>query len=90
MQTAFGLDRDSKRRKRRRNADGRRGRVLELFSRGMIAILAAFLTCDVWNALRQMSCNTVDPAKTVERGTQNDLNPVDSIVIPTSAYCSEK
>ena len=44
----------------------------------MIAILVAFLTCVMWNASRH----------DVERGNQSDINPVDSIVIPTSVYCS--
>ena len=54
----------------------------------MIAILVAFLTCVMWNALRQVRFKTADPARTVERGTQSELNPVDSIEIPTSVYCS--
>ena len=55
----------------------------------MIAILVAFLTCVMWNALRQIRLfHTAAPARTVERGTQSELNPVDSIVIPTSVYCS--
>ena len=54
----------------------------------MIAIRVAFLAYVMWNALRQMGFNTADPARTVERGAQSELNPVDSIVIPTSVYCS--
>ena len=55
----------------------------------MIAILVAFLTCVMWNALRQVRLfNTAPPARTVERGTQSELNPVDSILIPTSVHCS--
>ena len=54
----------------------------------MIAILAAFLTCVMWNALRQMRFNTAAPTRTVERGTQSELNLFDSIVIPTNVYCS--
>ena len=55
----------------------------------MIAMLVAFLTCVTWNALRQMRLfNTAAPARTFERGTQSELNPVDSIVIPTSVYAS--
>ena len=42
----------------------------------------------VWSALRQMRFNTAAPARTVERGTQSEHNPVDSTVIPTSVYCS--
>ena len=35
----------------------------------MIAALVAFLTCVMWNALRQMRLfNTAAPARTVERG----------------------
>ena len=55
----------------------------------MIAILVAFLTCVMWNALRHVRLfKTAAPARTVERGTQSEVNPVDSIVIPTSVYCS--
>ena len=54
----------------------------------MIAMMVAFLTCVMWNAGRQMRLfNTAAPARTVERGTQSDLNPVDSIVIQTNVYC---
>ena len=55
----------------------------------MIAMLVAFLTNVMWNALRQMRLfNTVAPAKTIERGIQSEHNPVDSIVILTSVYGS--
>ena len=54
-----------------------------------IVILVAFVTCVMWNAFHQVRLvNTADPARTVERATQSLLNPVDSIVIPTSEYCS--
>ena len=55
----------------------------------MIAMLAASVTCVLWNASRQVRLfNTAVPARTVERGTQSEHNPVDSIVIPTSICCS--
>ena len=39
--------------------------------------------------LRQVRLfNKAAPARTVERGIQSELNPVGSIVIPTSVYCS--
>ena len=51
----------------------------------MIAILVAFLTCVMLNALRQMRLfNTAALTRTVARGTQSEFNPV----IPTSVYCS--
>ena len=41
----------------------------------MIATLVAFLTCVMWNALRQVKLfNTAAPARTVERGTQSELD----------------
>ena len=55
----------------------------------MNAILVAFVTCVMWNALSQVRFfNTAALARTVERGTQSELNLVDSIVIPTSVDCS--
>ena len=43
----------------------------------MIAILLAFLTYVMWNALSQMTLfNTAAPVRTVGRGTQSELNPV--------------
>ena len=55
----------------------------------MISMLVAFVTCVVWNALRQVSLfNTAVSVRTVERGTESELNPVYSIVIPTSVYSS--
>ena len=53
------------------------------------AILVASLTRVLCSALRQARVfNTAVPVRTVERGTQSDHNLVDSIVIPTSVYCS--
>ena len=63
---------------------------LRMFSaQVMIATLVAFVTCVIWNALRQVRLfNTTVPVRTVERGTQSELNPVDSLVTPTNVYCS--
>ena len=55
----------------------------------MIAILVAFVTWVMLDALRQMrQINTTAATKTVERGTQSELNLVDQITIPTNVYCS--
>ena len=51
----------------------------------MILILSAFLTCVIWNAVRQMRLfNTAAPARTIGHGTQSEPTSVDSIVTPTS------
>ena len=50
----------------------------------MIAILVAFVTWVMMDALRQKrQINATALAKTVERGTQSELNPVIQITIPT-------
>ena len=55
----------------------------------MIAILFAIAMCVMWNALRQVRLFiTAVPVRTLELGSQSELNLVDSIVIPTSVYCS--
>ena len=55
----------------------------------MFAILVAFLTCVVWNGLRQVRLfNTAVRVRTFERATQSELNIFDSLVIPTSVCCS--
>ena len=51
-------------------------------AQSIIALLVAFVTCVMWNALPAV------PVRTVERGTQSELNPVDSIVFPMSVFCS--
>ena len=49
----------------------------------MIATLMAFLTCVMWNALRQVKLfNKAAPARTIERGIQSELD------FPTKVYCS--
>ena len=69
--------------------DGDEGEFWTFSAHIMIAILVAFVTCVMWNAVRQVRLfTTAAPARTVERGTQSELNPVDAIVIPTSVYCS--
>ena len=59
--------------------------VLGKFSaQTMIAILVAFVTWVMMDALRQKrQINATALAKTVERGTQSELNPVNHITIPT-------
>ena len=69
--------------------DGDEGEFWTFVAQFMIAMLVAFVTCVMCNALRQVRLfNTAAPVRTVERGTQSELNPVDTIVIPTSVYCS--
>ena len=88
--TASGLDRDSKRRKRRRSAGcRRRGRRLDVSAQVTIAMLVASLTCVIRGALRQARLfDTALPMGTVERGIQSEHNPVDTIMVPTSVFCS--
>ena len=72
VQTAPGLDCDSKRRKRRR---GRRWTVTRegsgrFSAQVMVAILVASVTCVIFKALRQVRLfNTAVPVRTLERGT---------------------
>ena len=55
----------------------------------MIAMLVGFVTWVMMDALRQKrQINATALAKTVERGTQSELNPVNQITIPTHVYCS--
>ena len=70
----------------------------------MIVILVEFLTCVMWNALRQMRLTWVlmdaprqkrqleatALGKTVERGTQTEFNPVNQITVPANVYCSRR
>ena len=55
----------------------------------MIVIPVAFVTWVMLDALRRTrQINTTALAKTVERGTQSEFNPIDQITIPTNVYCS--
>ena len=67
--------------------DGDEGEFWTVSAQTVIAILVAFVTCLMWNALRQVRLFST-AAGTVERGTQSEFNTVDSIVNPTSVYCS--
>ena len=53
----------------------------------VIALLLAFVTWVSTETLRQKIKRTA-PRRTVERGTQTELNPVEEIMIPTNMYCS--
>ena len=69
--------------------DGDEGEFWTFSAQIVMAMLVAFVRCVIWNALRQVRLfNTAAPARTVERGTQIELNPVELIVIQTSVYCS--
>ena len=68
--------------------DGDEEEFWRLSAQAVVATSVAFLTCVMWNALRQIRFSTTAPARRVERGTQSELNLVDQIVIPTSVYCS--
>ena len=65
------------------------GDIWKLSAQVTIAIPLASLMCMLWGALRTARLiNTTLQVRTVERGIQTGHNPVCSVVIPTSVYCS--
>ena len=55
----------------------------------MIVILIALVTWALMDVLRQKrQLDATALGKTVERGAQTELNPVNQITVPTNVYCS--
>ena len=55
----------------------------------MIVMLVALVTWVLMDALRQKrQLEATALGKTIERGTQTEVNPVNQITVPTNVYCS--